>query len=200
MVPIPRLSLSRFYSCWPSPSPSRFYPYFPRPRPGFTPIVPVPVPVLPHPKKFQSYSAMKSLPSANSKSIDLYSDNKLQAFNKTIITYGCSPLPRCNLHHRIFHEPANPLLGKFCLPGLSYVYGGPAKENELEKKRSVVNRSSNARQTNADIFCLLESRVSHRCSATRHFRTLVRRNYATYSLAFCIAITLDTHHLAHQVS
>ena len=58
--------------------------------------------------------------------IALYSDNKLQALNKMIITYECSPLPRCKLDHQILHEQANPLLGKFCLPGLSYDQGEPA--------------------------------------------------------------------------
>ena len=56
--------------------------------------------------------------------IDLYSNNKLQALN---ITNECSPLLRCKLDHRILHEQVNPLLGKVCLPGLSYDQGKPAK-------------------------------------------------------------------------
>ena len=59
--------------------------------------------------------------------IKLYGDNKVQALNKMIITYECSPLPRRTLDHWILHEQANPLLGKFCLPGLSCDQGEPAK-------------------------------------------------------------------------
>ena len=59
--------------------------------------------------------------------ITLYSDNKLQTLNKMIITYECSLLPRHKLDHRILHEQANLLLGKFCLPGLSYDQGELAK-------------------------------------------------------------------------
>ena len=82
--------------------------------------------------------------------ITLYSDNKLQVLNKMIITYKCSPLSRHKLDHWILHEQANPLLGKFCLPGLFYDQGEPAKANKV-----TVNRSSNARQTNTHIFRLL---------------------------------------------
>ena len=65
-----------------------------------------------------------------------------------IITYERSPLPRCNLYHRILHEQANPLLGKFCLLR-------PGESENL--RRMIVNSSVNARQTNVHIFRLLES-------------------------------------------
>jgi len=42
-------------------------------------------------------------------------------------------------------------------------------------------------------------RVSHQLSATRCFRTLVHRDYATYQLEFCIITTLDPQHPAHRV-
>ena len=65
-----------------------------------------------------------------------------------IITYERSPLPRCNLYHRILHEQANPLLGKFCLLR-------PGESENL--RRMIVNSSVNARQTNVHIFHLLGS-------------------------------------------
>ena len=53
---------------------------------------------------------------ATTEKIDLYSEIKLQVLNQTIITYEFSPLQ--NLHHRVLHDQANPLLGKFCLRAL----------------------------------------------------------------------------------
>ena len=48
--------------------------------------------------------------------------------------------------------------------------------------------------------CLTDMiRVSHWSSATRCFRTLVHKNYKAYELQFCMVITLDHLHPAHQV-
>ena len=74
--------------------------------------------------------------------------------------------------------------------------------NELfdmfNKLFGIFNKSIDIFNDFSVLFCGLD--VSHRCLATRNFQTLVRRNYLMYSLAFCIAITLDPHHLVHQVS
>ena len=58
-------------------------------------------------------------------------ENKLQAFNETVITFERSPLPRRNLHHRILHKQANVVLGKFCLSSPPYDQG---KGNNMREK------------------------------------------------------------------
>ena len=48
-------------------------------------------------------------------------------------------------------------------------------------------------------FSKIASRVSHRSSATRCFRTPVHKNYEAYELQFRRVIALDHLHSAHQV-
>ena len=50
-----------------------------------------------------------------------------------------------------------------------------------------------------ELLSLFFARVSHRSSANRCFRTPVHKNYEAYELQFCMIITLDHLHPAHQV-
>ena len=51
-----------------------------------------------------------------------------------VITFELSPVPRCNLHHRILHQQVNPLLSTFCLPDLSY---SQAEGKNVTKKTDI---------------------------------------------------------------
>ena len=74
--------------------------------------------------KFQLYNlkAFLELQPFKLRKIDLYSkykENKLQVLTKTDVAYEWSDIKAQNLHHRVYHELKNGLLGKLqctCIP------------------------------------------------------------------------------------